>query len=157
MGTAGTHLEDPADPDPKVKTRQNLMQVIDSSAAALLLLIKEEKPTLITKHHLEKLEQDAAASGHAESFMWGKADFANAVTEYFKDVPAGTPEKNVDYDFWVHAAVRWLFKKRSATSSWEDAIRAYNGGGARARQYRDEVVGRAQAAGQGKGFVPDHL
>ncbi|MFJ7217978.1 hypothetical protein [Amycolatopsis sp. NPDC098790] len=161
MGTAGQHLEDPSDPDPKVKTRQNLGQLIDSSAAALLLLIKEEKPPLITKHHLENLEHAAAASGNAEGFMWGDPGFAAAVTEYFKDVPAGATEKNLDYDFWVHAAVRWLFKKRSSTSSWEEAIRAYNGGGARARHYRDEVVARAQAAAQGQqsgqGFVPEHL
>lgn len=161
MGTAGEHLEDASEHDPKVKTRQNLGQMIDSSAAALLLMIKEEKPALITKHHLENLEGAAAASGHAENFMWGDAGFAAAVTEYFKDVPAGAPEKNVDYDFWVHAAVRWLFKKRSSAHSWEDAIRAYNGGGTRARHYRDEVVARAQAAAQGqqsgKGFTPDRL
>jgi hypothetical protein len=161
MGTSGEHLEDTSESDPKVKTRQNLGQMIDSSAAALILIIKEESPALVTKHHLENLERDAAAAGTGEDFMWGNAGFVAAVTEYFAAVPAGAPARNVDYDFWVHAAVRWLFKKRGSVSSWAEAIRAYNGGGARARHYRDTVVARAEAAAKaqkvGKDFVPGRL
>jgi hypothetical protein len=161
MGTSGEHLEDPLDPDPKVKTRQNLGQLIDSSAAALLMMIKEEEPGLIAKHSLEHLEHHAAASGDSEGFMWGDSDFTAAVTDYFKNVAAGSSEKNVDYDFWVRAAVRWLFKKRSSVKSWEEAARAYNGSGARARHYRDAVTGRAGEAAKaqraGKEFVPKGL
>jgi hypothetical protein len=161
MGTSGEHLGDPADPDPKVKTRQNVAQVIDSSAAALLLMMREEEPGLITKHSLQTIERDAAASGDAEGYMWGDPGFVAAVKEYFADVPSGSPEKNVDYDFWIQAAVRWLFLKRKSVSSWEEAIRAYNGGGQRARDYRDAVTARAGAAVKqeraGKEFVPDRL
>lgn len=161
MGTSGEHLEDTTESAPKVKTRQNLGQMIDSSAAALILIIKEEAPLLVTKHHLENLERDAAAAGTGEAFMWGNAGFVAAVTEYFAAVPAGAPARNVDYDFWVHAAVRWLFKKRGSVSSWPEAIRAYNGGGARARDYREAVVTRAKDAAKaqkaGKVFVPGRL
>jgi hypothetical protein len=161
MGTSGEHLADPAETDPKVKTRQNLGQVIDSSAAALLLMIKEEEPGLITKHGLQNLQRDAAASGDAESHMWGEPGFVAAVTEYFADVAAGSPEKNVDYDFWIKAAVRWLFLKRKSVGSWKEAVRAYNGGGQRARDYRDAVTRRAAEAvtqeKAGKEFVPDRL
>jgi hypothetical protein len=52
-------------------------------------------------------------------------------------------------------------KKRGSVSSWAEAIRAYNGGGARARRYRDTVVTRAEAAAKaqkaGKDFVPGRL
>ncbi len=161
MGTSGEHLEDPADPDPKVKTRQNVGQVIDSSAAALLLMIREDTPGLITKHGLQTIERDAAASGDAENYMWSDPGFVAAVKEYFADVPAGSPEKNVDYDFWIKAAVRWLFLKRKSVSSWEEAVRAYNGSGQRARHYRDAVTARAAAAvkqeAAGEEFVPDRL
>jgi hypothetical protein len=124
-------------------------------------MIKEEEPGLITKHGLQNLQRDAAASGDAESHMWGDPGFVAAVTEYFADVAAGSPEKNVDYDFWIKAAVRWLFLKRKSVGSWAEAARAYNGGGQRARDYRDAVTGRAaQAVKQekaGKEFVPYRL
>jgi hypothetical protein len=161
MGTAGEHLEDLLEPDPKVKTRQNLGQVIDSSGAALLLMIKEEEPGLITKHGLATLEHDAAVSGDPEDYMWGHAGFAAAVTEYFKDVAVGSPEKNLDYDFWIRAAVRWLFAKRPSVGSWEADIRAYNGSGAQATHYRQAVTKRAGEAGKaqaaGREFVPEGL
>ena len=161
MGTAGEHLEDLLELDPKVKTRQNLGQVIDSSGAALLAMIKEEEPTLITKHGLAALERDAAVSGDPEDYMWGHAGFAAAVTEYFKDVAVGSPEKNLDYDFWIRSAVRWLFVKRRSVGSWEEAVRAYNGSGARAAHYRLAVTKRAgeavKAQAAGKEFVPSSL
>jgi hypothetical protein len=161
MGTAGEHLADPTEPDPKVKTRQNLGQLIDSSAAALLLMIKEERPDLITTHSLQNLQHDAAASGDAEEHMWMDPGFVAAVRAYFADVAAGGPEKNVDYDFWIKAAVRWLFVKRASVGSWEEAVRAYNGGGQRARDYRAAVTGRAAKAVKqeriGTEFVPDRL
>ena len=105
MGTAGEHLEDPSESDPKVKTRHNIGQMIDSSAAAMLTLIKEEQPTLIAKHGIQTLERDSRAAANAEEYMWASAGFAAAVTEFFATVPAGAPAKNVDYDFWVHAAM----------------------------------------------------
>ena len=161
MGTAGEHLEDPAESDPKVKTRHNIGQMIDSSAAAMLTLIKEEQPTLVAKYGIQNLERDSHAAANAEEFMWADAGFAAAVTEFFATVPPGSPSKNVDYDFWVHAAIRWLFSKRRSRKSWKAAIRAYNGGGARADHYRDAVLARARDASRagraGKTFVPKEL
>src|SRR5205814_1394472 len=53
-----------------------------------------------------------------------------------------------DYGFWIRTAVRWLFVKYSNLSgpTWAEAVRAYNGGGARARAYRDAVMARVGSA-----------
>lgn len=148
----------PSDPDPKVKTRQNIGQMIDSSAAALLTMIKEEQPTLVSRHGIQNLERDSHAAANGEEFMWNDSGFTAAVTEFFATVPAGSPAKNVDYDFWVHAVIRWLFTKRKSRKSWEAAIRAYNGGGTRADHYRDAVLACARdakrASKAAKAFVP---
>ena len=70
--------------------------------------------------------------------------FAHAVNEFF-DVGAGT-RRSLDYEFWIRAAIRWLFQKRRSVGSWDEAIRAYNGSGARAGHYRDAVRDRAGQA-----------
>lgn len=56
MGTSGRHLEVP--PSHMVKTRFNLMQVIDSSASALLIMIQEMQPALVASRHLANLQRD---------------------------------------------------------------------------------------------------
>ena len=103
----------------------------------------------------------------AETFMWlykapGETDgFDAAVGDFFASVAAGEPHRDVDYEFWIRTAIRWLFEKRSSVSSWQEAIRAYNGSGDRARHYRDAVTGRARsaAAAQSTGgeFIPSRI
>jgi hypothetical protein len=60
MGTSGRHLEVP--PSHMVKTRFNLMQVIDSSASALLVMIQEMQPALVASRHLANLQRDLASA-----------------------------------------------------------------------------------------------
>ncbi|MEN6428240.1 MAG: DUF4157 domain-containing protein [Phycisphaerales bacterium] len=103
----------------------------------------------------------------AESFMWeyrapGQTrGFEEAVDAFFASVNRGQPHRNLDYEFWIRTAIRWLFEKRRTVHSWEDAIRAYNGSGDRARHYRDAVRGRARAATAaeraGREHVPDRI
>jgi len=102
-----------------------------------------------------------------EVFLWsykapGQATgFADAVQALFASNAPGFPALNLDYDFWIRTAIRWIFEKRRSVSSWDEAIRAYNGSGAAARHYRDAVTQRAQAsqAAQAGGteFVPPGL
>ena len=67
----------------------------------------------------------------------------------------------MDYEFWIRTAIRWLFEKRRRVRSWEEAIRAYNGSGARARHYRDAVRRRARGAAaaqrRGEDFIPGNI
>lgn len=87
-----------------------------------------------------------------EVFLWsykapGQATgFNDAVKDLFASAAPGQPALNLDYDFWIQTAVRWIFEKRRGVSSWDEAIRAYNGSGARAQHYRDAVQQRTQAA-----------
>jgi len=74
---------------------------------------------------------------------------------------SATPALNLDYEFWIHLAVMWLYEKKKAGMTWAEAIRAYNGSGKRAENYRDAVVRRASAAAgasrQGAEFIPDNI
>jgi hypothetical protein len=99
-----------------------------------------------------------------EVFLWsykapGQATgFNEAVRDLFSSAGSGSPALNLDYDFWIRAAVRWIFEKRRSVKSWSEAIRAYNGSGAAAQDYRDAVQQRAQAASTaqttGTEFIP---
>lgn len=163
LGTSGEFMS--VAPANREMGIHNLGQVIDSSAAALLILMREIEPTLITQYNLQNIAPDTAARPRgvsAEDFMW--AYVASGQTQGFQDAvddfyatAAGTM-RDTDYDFWIRAAVRWLFEKRRSVGTWAEAIRAYNGGGARARRYRDAVTGRARdaaaATAAGQPFVP---
>lgn len=102
-----------------------------------------------------------------EAFLWqyrapGQATgFANAVQDLFASAGPGQPTLDVDYDFWIRTAIRWLFEKRRSVATWPEAIRAYNGSGAAARHYRKSIVQRAQGAQRaqatGTEFVPPGL
>jgi hypothetical protein len=102
---------------------------------------------------LRAIETNARTLGlsFAETFMWmyrapGQSrGFDEAVLDFFA-VGGGATPRHLDYDFWIRTAIRWLFEKRASVSSWAEAIRAYNGSGARARHYRDAVRGRAQSS-----------
>jgi hypothetical protein len=110
---------------------------------------------------LDLLHELPRRLGSWEPFIWkyrkaGKAvGFNEAVGALCR---SASPELHLDYEFWIHLAVFWLFEKRTAGRTWEDAVRAYNGSGARAKHYREAVVKRsedaADAAGKGKHFIP---
>jgi hypothetical protein len=163
MGTTGQHLEDLKETGPLIKTRQNVLQNIDSGAEALLELIPEEAPAIAAKHGLDQVRKDLAKVRKTESFLWNDPRFTAAVTEFFADVPAGNPERNVDYGFWIKSGIRWLFHKRMTRrlKSWEDAARAYNGGGGDADRYKREVLERmaagAKAEAASEEFIPGKL
>jgi hypothetical protein len=107
------------------------------------------------------------ATQNWEVFIWnyraaGQATgFYAAVLDLFRSPGAGRPPRNEDYQLWIHLMVMWLFEKKRPGSTWADAIRAYNGSGARANHYRDAVVGRrdaaAAASGAGTSYVPDGI
>jgi hypothetical protein len=116
---------------------------------------------------LSNVERQAQSWGlsFGETFMWSykapgqSQGFFEAVEDFFTS-GGGTP-LNEQYEFWIRAAIRWLFEKRRSVRSWAEAIRAYNGSGARARHYRDAVQGRAQSATEaqrtGRKFVPSRI
>jgi hypothetical protein len=96
-------------------------------------------------HDLEKLSKQ-----NWETFLWqyiapGQTKgFDDAVTELFS---SGTPvARNLDYVFWIHLAIFWLFEKKKSVKTWEEAIRAYNGSGAAAQHYKAAVVKRSKDA-----------
>jgi hypothetical protein len=80
---------------------------------------------------------------------------------FFASVSPGHPHLNLDYEFWIKTAIRWLCEKRRSVKSWGEAVRAYNGSGARAQHYRQAVEKRAHAATAaqqaGKEFIPGGL
>ncbi len=83
--------------------------------------------------------------------------FQDAVNELFA---SSTPPRHVDYAFWIHLAVLWLFEKKKSGMSWPNAIKAYNGTGVAAEHYKQAVVGRAAAAvsaqATGADVIPSH-
>ena len=50
-----------------------------------------------------------------------------------------TPPKSQQYDYWIEMSIFWLDHKKTPGRDWLDAVQAYNGGGARARDYRSDV------------------
>jgi hypothetical protein len=144
---------------------QNISTDLASARAELRSLRQLRNPTTAQSARLAELARVSAQSW--EVFLWEyraagqTSGFAAAATAFFATVGAGVPHRNIDYDFWIRAAIRWLFEKRQAVPSWEEAIRAYNGGGARAEHYRDAVRRRAQAATTaqraGQEFVPPNI
>jgi Domain of unknown function (DUF4157) len=99
-----------------------------------------------------------------ETFIWeyketgSSVGFADAVAALFA---SASRAQNLDYEFWIHIAVLWLFEKKKAGMTWAQAIEAYNGSGVRAAHYREAVVRRAgaaaAAAGRRREFVPDNI
>jgi hypothetical protein len=116
---------------------------------------------------IELAALDAKSDQSWEAFVWGyratgsAVGFTEAIREFYASVPAGAPQKHLDYEFWIHMAVQWLFEKHKKGMSWPETIRAYNGSGARAKHYRDAVTRRAadaaSAAKAGKDFTPSDI
>ncbi|MES2741988.1 MAG: DUF4157 domain-containing protein [Pseudomonadota bacterium] len=188
MGTAGAHLElVPTHPvktrfnlgqvidssgmalltmlereQPALITRFSLGSLRADLAAA-----QAEKKALEAKASpgpadVSRLAQLVALSDASwEAFIWsykaaGKPEgFAAAVDAFFAST---VPARNVDYGFWIHMMVLWLFEKKTKGRSWLDTIKAYNGSGKRAEHYRKAVQTRASGAeaaeAAGKSFTP---
>jgi hypothetical protein len=122
----------------------------------------KKKTSLNATETTRLAELEALSAQNWETFIWSyKASgflgwrFADVVAAFFG---SATPARNLDYEFWIHMAVFWLFEKHKSGMSWPDAIKAYNGSGKRAQDYRDAVVKRAGAAAAaakaGTEFVP---
>jgi hypothetical protein len=109
----------------------------------------------------------AKSAGYWETYIWqyraaGQTEgFWEAVTKLFQSPGPGQPPRNEDYQFWIHLMVMWIFEKKKSVATWEEAVRAYNGSGPKAQQYRTEVTGRrdaAKAAGdEHRDYVPDKM
>lgn len=190
LGTSGTHLEVPPSHPTKTRfnvgqvidsSGMALLTVIEREHPTIaathglatlrsdLAAAQTERRTLRAKAsrtapEVTRLaELDVLAQQSWETFIWrykrpgSPTGFADAVSELF----AGPTPRNEDYQFWIHMAVLWLFEKRGRGRTWPEAIRAYNGGGARASNYRDAVTGRASgaraAARSSQPFVPGNI
>jgi hypothetical protein len=175
MGTQGDFLILPPYAKGQRMTRFNIGQAIDSSGPQQILMIKELSPAIATKHKLDQVSKDAAAAqvrrevlvkkgatvGVTEEaelneinarskdgtrwndFFTSDPRWIAAVEEFFTET---VKARNLDYDFWIQTAVRWLFAKREGSSSWPAAIEAYNGSGDKAIAYKKDVIGRRDAA-----------
>src|SRR5262249_35191278 len=132
-------------------TKYNLGNIRHDLAAA-----QTEKATLEKKKHLNAAEKTRLqelrdlSKQNWERFLWkyvatGQTQgFDDAVTELFS---SGKPvARNLDYAFWIHLAIFWLFEKKKSVKTWEEAIRAYNGSGKAAQHYKAAVVKRAKDA-----------
>ena len=184
MGTHGNFLIPPPYTKGQRMTRFNIGQAIDSSGPQQILMIKEISPSIATKHNLDQVTKDmfAAQARRKELVAKGKAikpdeqvelDIINsrsnnglhwnnfftsdprwkaAVEEFFTET---IKARNLDYDYWIRTAIRWLFEKRGSVRDWDAAIKAYNGSGAKAEIYKKDVIGRSGAAKAAKGnFIP---
>ena len=156
MGTSGAHLMPPpsdwssGDRHP-VRSRFNILQAIDSFGPQQWLMMKEMAPTIFTRHGLGALEAGAAWLGMSSSQYGSHPTFMTALREFFEHRSGGNNlmgasgrDLHEDYGFWIRTGTRWLFEKflRLPRPTWSEAVRAYNGSGARARRYRDQVLAR---------------
>jgi len=133
----------------------------DLAAAQKELADLRKKKTRTAADEARLVTLEGLSGQNWETFIWNYAapgaplGFSDEIDSFFAQT---TPARNLDYDFWIHLAVLWLFEKHQAGMSWPDAIRAYNGSGARARHYRDAIVKRAagarKAAAKGGEFIP---
>jgi hypothetical protein len=148
---------------PALIAKFNLSNIRKDLASA-----QKEKETLETKQNRTPAEDARLdvlrkkAHQNWETFLWqyvapGQTlGFNDAVADLFA---SGNPTpKNLDYEFWIHLAVLWLFEKKKSGMSWPNAIKAYNGSGAAAAHYKRAIVRRAAGASSrqaaGKEFIP---
>lgn len=184
MGTLGDFLKLPPYTKGQRMTRFNIGQAIDSSGDQQILMIKEISPAIAIKHNLdqvtkdmfdaqarrkklvakgksitpaEKSELDTINSRSKNGDRWNvffttDTRWESAVEEFFTET---TKARNLDYDYWIRTAVRWLFEKRNGVKDWDAAIEAYNGSGTDAKIYKKDVIGRNEAAKAATGdFIP---
>ncbi len=156
MGTSGQHLELPpydwarTDRHP-IRSRFNIGQAIDSWGPQQWLMIREMAPAIATANGLDVLAARRRWYGMTNTEFAGFPGFIRALRQFFEARVGGrnlmgTPGRDLheDYGFWIRTAIRWLFVKFEARrgGTWEQAVRAYNGSGPRAENYRREVMAR---------------
>lgn len=155
MGTSGEHLMPPpsdwasGDRHP-IRSRFNIGQAIDSWGPQQWLMMREMAPSIFARHDLSTLDRTWMSTSNDD--YNAHAPFRTALRDFFEFRDGsnrnlmGTTGRYLheDYGFWIRTAIRWLFVKYANLSSptWPEAVRAYNGGGARARAYRDAVMAR---------------
>jgi hypothetical protein len=135
----------------------------DLSAAQIELRDLKKVKSPDATQTARKAQLETLSENYWERFMWSyrasgqTVGLREAVDDYF-DLPAGSTDRNYDYDFWIRASIVELFDKRKEVSTWEEAARVYNGAGPRARAYKARVTSRmagAKAAHKAKKpFVP---
>jgi hypothetical protein len=176
LGTSGFHLEDPPSHPVKSRFNLGQVIDSSGNALLLMLekeqpdLIRDyflgsmraelsaaraELASLRMKRtrtpvEQSRLEELVRLSGQSwETFIWSyraagrDRGFSEAVAAFFGST---SPARNLDYPFWIHMAVLWLFDKKRKGMTWADTIRAYNGSGAHAEHYRAAVLKRAAEA-----------
>ncbi|NOQ24880.1 MAG: DUF4157 domain-containing protein [Bacteroidales bacterium] len=153
MGTSGVHLKSPpynyhGTPHP-IKSRFNLGQVIDSFGPQQYLMIKEMAPKIYTKYGFDKFEKEAKWKGMTGKEWWTE-NFRKAIEEFSKlkdasgeNLMGNKKELFLDYEFWIRATVKWLFQKFFIMKSWSKAVKAYNGSGKAAENYKKAVIDRS--------------
>jgi hypothetical protein len=159
MGTKGEELQ----PQPyswadlvrnPIHSRFNIGQAIDSAGPQQLIMIKEMAPDIFKRYGLADLEAESRARTMSESdyLTWRNEEFKMAVIEFFsardqwdRNLMGNTgKDLEKDYSFWIRTAVRWLFYKYFSlpTPNWAEAVRAYNGSGLKAENYKARVMTR---------------
>ncbi len=157
MGTSGEHLEKPpydyaSGKKHPIRSRFNLGQVIDSYGPQQYLMIKEMAPAIYKKYGFDKFEKGAKWKGMTNE-EWADEGILTAAKEFSKlkdkgeNLMGNKGDLFFDYGFWIRATVRWLFEKYFITKNWEEAVRAYNGSGKRAENYKKAVTTRANNQG----------
>ncbi|WP_082422514.1 DUF4157 domain-containing protein [Aquimarina longa] len=185
MGTSGQYLYESQRYEGDPMTRFNLMQAIDSSGSILTLMMNEMDAALAAKYKINDVKKDLykaqkeykdlqkkasltsseklklsglqKRSGNGKTwdyFYWSDTRFYGAWKEFNKK-PIGK-DRNIDYDFWVRTGIRWVFEKRKSVLSWAEAVRAYNGRGSRAVNYKSNVIKRRNEAKSAHGKKNKH-
>jgi len=98
--------------------------------------------------------------GNWKPWFFAYPGFMPAVTE-FMGTKQGGKKHSEDYDFWIRAGIEALFEKHKQFSDWETAMRANNGKGKDAENYRKFVMrhreGALKAEKKGQEFIPENL
>jgi hypothetical protein len=141
---------------PAIATKHSLDQVTKDMIAAQArrkeLVKKGSSITLAEKAELDAINARSAGGDRWNDFFITDTRWTAAVEEFFTET---VKARNLDYDYWIRTAVRWLFEKREGVKDWSEAIKAYNGSGKKAEIYKKDVIGRRDAAKAAPGdFTP---
>ena len=134
---------------------EGIEKAMSDAQDELARLKKKRAPTASEQTRIAELTRASEPGRGWETFLWnfkgpGAAkNLFEAASEWLgASAAAGGPARKFDYDFWIQAVIRLLFIKRKQTSSWSDALRAFNGSA-----YRKRVMDRldkVKAAGKAK-------
>jgi hypothetical protein len=96
---------------------------------------EKEVNVLITRCYKGKNEKGKEIWRYNDYFV-KDSRWYEAVTKFTEQA---SPLRNETYDYWIQTGVRWLFEKHKNSSSWSDAVIAYNGSGTDAVNYKNTV------------------